>query len=202
MTNPDYTALLFIIDRSGSMINIYEDMEGGVTTVLREQAAVGPYTTVDIVYFNDEFLYPVKGLPAEEAEVHIEPRGMTALYDAIVRGTRLFGERLASIPEENRPGTVIAAIVTDGYENASVESTAEDVKKVIAEQRDKYNWQFMFLGANQDAIQTAGGLGIRSNDAFTYKASTAGVADLSRRWSDHTTAYRSGVVDPDINAVV
>lgn len=201
MTNPDYTALQFIIDRSGSMLQIYADMQGGIATLLREQAKVGPYTTVDVVYFDDEFTYPVVGQAPEDVQVRIEPRGMTALYDAIVKGTRIFGERLAGMSEENRPGKVIVAIVTDGYENASRENTSEDVKNVITEQRDKYGWEFMFLGANQDAIQTAGAFGIRSQDAFTYAATSAGVADMTRRWSDHTTAYRSGVVDHDINAV-
>lgn len=198
MTNPDYTALLFIIDQSGSMMTISEDMEGGIATVLKEQAEVGK-TTVDVVYFDDQYDYSVIGVPADKARIHIIPRGVTALYDAIVRGVADFGLILAALREEERPGHVIVAVVTDGYENSSRENTAADVQRIITHQRDKYSWDFMFLGANQDAIQTAGGLGIRPQDSFTYTASTAGVWDLSRRWSDHTTAYRSGDRDHNIN---
>ena len=88
------------------------------------------------------------------------PRGSTALLDAVGRAINETGERLTKMPEADRPGLVIFVIVTDGEENASHEFSKARVKKMIQRQQTKYNWQFTFLGAEQDAFTEAGGMGI------------------------------------------
>jgi hypothetical protein len=194
MTNPDYTALLFIIDESGSMFNIAKDMEGGIKTLLEEQDKLDGKLTVDVAYFDHGFRYPVSMALAADANVQIIPNGMTALHDAIVRGSTLFGQSLAELPEEDRPGTVMVVIVTDGLENSSKESTKGDVKALITKQQDEFNWNFVFLGANQDAVLAGESFGLRKGASLTYDASAVGVANASTLLTNYTTATRSGVI--------
>lgn len=200
MTNPDYTALLFIIDESGSMWGIAKDMEGGIQTLLEEQEKLPGKLTVDVAYFDHRFRYPVSLASASEASVRILPNGSTALHDAVVRASSQFGEILSDLPEDERPGTVMVVIVTDGQENASEESTKDDVKALITQQQDVYNWNFVFLGANQDAVLAGQSFGLRSGASLTYSANAAGVANASALLSNYTTATRSGII-ADFNNV-
>jgi hypothetical protein len=193
MTNPDYTALLFIIDRSGSMWSIKGDMEGGINGVLEEQKKLPGEVTVDVAYFDDEIIYDDRFLSLESASIEIDPRGVTALHDAIVSSTNKFGEALSQLPEEDRPGNVMVIIVTDGHENASREANLSDVKALITQQQDVYNWQFLFLGANQDALETGASFGLRKGAAMTYSASSAGTVDASNFIAATITRTRSGV---------
>jgi hypothetical protein len=193
MTNPDYTALLFIIDRSGSMGMIKDDMEGGINAVLEEQKNIPGEVTVDVAYFDDEIIYEERFLSLESASIKIQPRGMTALHDAIVSSTRKFGEALSQLAEEDRPGNVMAIIVTDGHENVSKEASIKDVKDIITLQQDTYNWEFLFLGANQDAIQKGADFGLRMGSSMTYTANAAGTMDASNFISASVTRSRTRV---------
>lgn len=192
MTNPDYTALLFIIDRSGSMWSIQRDMEGGIEALLKEQAELPGKVTVDVAYFDDRFEYTDKFVDLNEAKINIEPRGATALHDAIVQASNEFGKALESLQPEDRPGTVLIAIVTDGEENSSRENSIADVKKLITEQQDTYNWNYVFLGANQDAVLTGASFGLRKGASLTYAATSAGTLDAANITSGYFTAVRSG----------
>lgn len=194
MTNPDYTALLFIIDESGSMNRIASDMEGAIKTLLEEQQKLPGKLTVDVAYFDDGFRYPVKFGTAEDANIQIIPRGMTALHDAVVRASTEFGTSLAALPEDERPGTVLVTIITDGQENSSRESTKADVKALITAQQDTYNWEFVFLGANQDAVLAGQSFGLRSGASLTYDASAAGIQNATTQLSNYVGTTRSGAV--------
>jgi hypothetical protein len=191
MTNPDYTALLFIIDRSGSMYSIKEDMEGGINGVLEEQKKLPGEVTVDVAYFDDQITYDDRFLSLDSASIEIKPRGGTALYDAIVSSTVKFGETLSQLPEADRPGTVLTIIVTDGQENMSKEATIADVKRVITQQQDVYGWDFLFLGANQDAIATGDSFGLRKGASMTYTANAAGSIDAARIMSGSISSART-----------
>jgi hypothetical protein len=193
MTNPDYTALLFIIDRSGSMGMIKEDMEGGINGVLEEQKKLPGEVTVDVAYFDNVVNYDEKFLSLESASIEISPRGMTALHDAIVSSTTSFGEALSQLPEEDRPGTVMVIIVTDGHENASKEATISQVKSLITQQQDVYGWQFLFLGANQDAMETGESFGLRKGASMTYAATRGGTMDASNFINATVTSARTRV---------
>lgn len=193
MTNPDYTAVLFIIDRSGSMYAIRDEMEGGINGVLEEQKKLDGKVTIDVAYFDDEISYEDKFLSLDEADIKIMPRNMTALHDAIVSATTTFGTALAALSEDERPGNVLIIIVTDGHENASKEAKLVDVKSVITEQQDTYGWDFLFLGANQDAIETGDAFGLRAGSSMTYSADSAGVSNVSATIGLQMTRSRSGL---------
>jgi hypothetical protein len=193
MTNPDYTALLFIIDRSGSMYSIKTDMEGGINGVLEEQKKLPGDVTVDVAYFDDELTYDERFLSLDSASISIIPRGMTALHDAIVSSTATFGDALSQLPEEERPGNVMVIVVTDGLENASKESRISDVKDIITHQQDVYGWEFLFLGANQDALETGESFGLRKGASMTYAATRGGTMDASNFISASVTRSRTRV---------
>jgi Mg-chelatase subunit ChlD len=200
MTNPNYTALLFIIDESGSMYSIAKDMEGGINTLLEEQSKLPGKLTVDVAYFDTNFRYPTSLVAAADADIKIVPKGGTSLHDAIVQATSKFGETLSALPEDERPGTVMAVIVTDGHENSSREATKADVKALITEQQDTYNWSYVFLGANQDAVLAGESFGLRKGASLTYDASTIGVANASTLLSNYATTTRSGGIASFTNA--
>jgi hypothetical protein len=118
---------------------------------------------------------------------------MTALHDAIVSSTSTFGEALSQIPEEDRPGTVMVIIVTDGQENASKEATIKDVKALITQQQDVYGWDFVFLGANQDALETGDSFGLRKGASMTYAATRGGTMDAASYINATITTARTRV---------
>ncbi|WP_230117168.1 VWA domain-containing protein [Arthrobacter sp. Bi83] len=106
----------------------------------------------------------------------LQPRGSTALHDAMVRLIGEAGAELAAMPAHERPGTVLVAVLTDGHENASREANGAMVKGLVERQQMQWGWQFTYLGANQDAVLTAQGLGIRAEDALTYAAGNVDAA--------------------------
>ncbi len=124
------------------------------------------------------------------------PRGSTALLDAIGRTIDDLGRRLAATPEPERPAKVIVSILTDGYENASQKYTQADIAARIRRQRDQYSWQFLFLGANQDAIATATKLSIAANDAATYQADAAGAKASFKSTSRKASSWRMATAAP------
>lgn len=191
MTDLNYTALVLVVDRSGSMQSIREDIEGGLNALLEEQKNLPGVVTVDLVLFDDHYqeVYGFRGL--DEATVEINPRGMTALHDAVGKKIVSFGEDLAKMDDAARPGKVMFVVATDGFENASQEYTAEAVKNLVTEQQDVYGWDFVFLGANQDAVLTGGSMGFKADKSMTFSASTAGVDATSTALRSYMTSYRT-----------
>lgn len=182
MTNSDYTAICLLIDRSGSMKAIQKATEDSVNEFVAAQAARSDRTTIRIVQFDapadgfraefratgDWYLVHCLSVPAADVPpFELHPRGMTALYDAMCRAIDEFGGELGALPEAERPGTVIFAVMTDGQENASSASSL-DVKLRVEHQTKTYGWQFMYLGANQDAVLEGKKIGIRANSSITY----------------------------------
>jgi hypothetical protein len=157
----DLTDITLVVDRSGSMASVREDAEGGVNTFIRQQAAEPGEALLTLVQFDTEYEFVERGRPVKEVPPYVlQPRGMTALLDAVGRAIVETGQRLAAIDEANRPGLVIFVVMTDGHENSSREFTKARIKEMIEHQQAKYNWQFTFLGANQDAFAEAAALGI------------------------------------------
>jgi Mg-chelatase subunit ChlD len=193
MTDETYTALLLVIDRSGSMAAIRDDMVGGLTELLRKQAAEPGRMTVDTVIFDDLIeTTHVLDDPAT-VEVVLEPRGVTALHDALGSSIVAFGGRLAAMPEERRPGTVLVVVATDGMENASHEYTAAAVRRLVDEQRDSYGWDFVFLGANQDAVTTGGALGFARDSSIDFDADADGARAVTASASAYISRRKRGV---------
>lgn len=170
--NTPLTEIAFILDRSGSMQSMVEPAISGFNRLLREQQQVPGHARFTLVLFDDDYELPVNAVPiAEVVELDTDtfvPRGSTALLDAIGRTIDELGQKLALTPAADRPNQVIIAILTDGEENASLRYSWADVAKRIQHQTEKYQWQFLFLGANQDAIATAGRMNIDASNTANF----------------------------------
>lgn len=164
-------------------------MKNALNSYFEEQAKIEGKCLVDYAQFDNTFEYAFLDTPVANAKATLDPRGSTALLDAIGRSVTTLGEKLAKLSESNRPGKILVVIVTDGYENASQEWTYEAVSKLVTEQTDKYNWNFVFLGANMDAPQVGKQLGISYGSSITYDMGS--LDGTSMALSNYTTALRS-----------
>lgn len=174
------TELVFILDRSGSMSGLESDTIGGYNSMLRKQQEEPGAVRVTTVLFDDriELLHDrvelVAVAPLTEKEYYA--RGCTALLDAIGSTIHKIGNVQKNASPEYRADKVLFVITTDGYENASREYSAEKVKNMVRRQQEKYGWEFLFLGANIDAIETADRFGIDAIHAVNYCADSEGTA--------------------------
>jgi hypothetical protein len=191
MTRPDYTALVFVIDSSGSMGRIHREVTGSLQALVENEAKEEGHLTVDTVFFDDKYEERDHFASVDEVDFTIRPRGMTALYDAIGRKITSFGEALEALPEDERPSKVLFVIATDGNENSSQDYDSSQVADLIKTQQDKYSWQITFLGANQDAVLAAQKLNIAASNAITFSADAGGVMGATQALSEYTRSYRS-----------
>lgn len=174
------TEIVFILDRSGSMAGLESDTIGGFNGFIERQKQLGE-TFVTTVLFDDRYDLLWNNTPADK--VHLTDkeyfvRGTTALLDAVGKTILTVGHRLSNTEENNRPEKVIVVITTDGMENASREFTYSKVKELIKHQQEKYQWEFIFMGANIDAVEEAGNLGISEDSAYQFEASEHGVVEM------------------------
>jgi len=195
MPNRDLCDITVVLDRSGSMAAVAGDTIGGMNRFLEDQRKAPGAARLTLVQFDNEYepvhrAVPIAAVPPLTDATFV-PRGTTALLDATGRAIAETGARLAALAEAERPGKVIFVIVTDGLENASREFTRERVMGMITHQRDAYAWQFVFLGANQDAIASAATLGIQGTHAMTYAHTGAGTAAAFAAVSRGTARARS-----------
>jgi Mg-chelatase subunit ChlD len=175
----DFTDITIVLDRSGSMESVADDTIGGFNRFLLDQKQAPGDGVLTLVQFDHEYEFvhrarPLAEVPPLSRETFV-PRGQTALLDAIGRTLNDTFERLAKTDEAQLPGSVIFVILTDGHENASREFSRETVFKMISERQAKQGWTFVFLGANQDAIEAGGGLGIAAGTSLSYAATPDGV---------------------------
>jgi len=169
MTNPDLTHIEFLLDRSGSMESIKDDIEGGFNAYIAEQAKDPGECTVSLTQFDNQFEPVFTAVDIKQVgKLNLVPRGGTALLDALGQSIAALGQRLSALPEDQRPGTVIFAIMTDGMENASREFTHAAIKEMITRQEKEYNWQFLYMGADQDAIEVGMSIGIDQGRSLSY----------------------------------
>ncbi len=169
MTNPDLTHIEFVLDRSGSMHSIKTDIEGGFDAFIADQRSHPGQCTVSLAQFDNEYETVFTAIAVRDVRpLDLQPRGATAMLDAIGRSVIALGERLAALPEAERPGTVVVAIMTDGMENASREFTHAAIKALVTRQEQAYNWQFLYMGADQDAIEVGASIGVRPDRSLTY----------------------------------
>lgn len=193
--NKNLAEIAFILDRSGSMDSVADAAIEGFNHFLRDQQDAPGLARLTLVLFDDEYLVPVRSLPVAEVvpldrETYV-PRNTTALLDAIGRTIDELGNRLSQTPEAERPGTVVVAILTDGLENASTRYSWQDISKRIRHQTDFYKWQFLFLGANQDAIATAAQISISAQNSATYAADAIGTRSSHRSTSRKVRGLRA-----------
>lgn len=174
------TEIVFILDRSGSMSGLEADTIGGYNSLLEKQKKEEGEAIVSTVLFDDrqEVLHDRVNLdrmkPMTDEEYYV--RGCTALLDAVGGAIHHIGNVHKYAREEDRPEKTLFIITTDGMENASCRYTYDKVKKMVERQKEKYGWEFLFLGANMDAIEIAGRFGINADHAVNYECDAAGTA--------------------------
>ena len=189
------TRIAIILDRSGSMQSVREATIAGFNTFIRSQREQPGEVTVKLVQFDDQyevvFDKPLAAVPELTQDLFV-PRGMTALFDAQGRTIVALGEELAALPESERPSRVIVMTLTDGLENASKQYGVTQIAALTQHQTDVYKWDFIFLGANQDAVQTAATMAIPMAQAITYSASNAGTQSVFAAAASYVQSSRKG----------
>ena len=171
------------------MSAIADDTVGGFAAFVRDQQSVAGRCRLSLAQFDDSYERVYAAVDIQDVPpLDLQPRGSTALHDAMIRLIGEAGAELAALPEDQRPGTVLVAVLTDGHENSSREATGAMVKELVERQQSQWGWQFTYLGANQDAVLTADGLGIRAEDALTYAAGNVDAAFLGPVGQDATAA--------------
>ncbi len=168
------------------MQSIADDMRGGFDSHIAAERGQPGATVVTLAQFDDRYdvVYQNAAI-ASVPPLELQPRGMTALLDAIGRFVTEVGAGLAALPEGERPGEVTVLVMTDGHENASREWTKETVRELISQQETVYGWDFVFLGANMDAVDVGSDLGFSAGKSLTYDADEDGVQGA---W-DAVTSY-------------
>lgn len=190
------TDITLVLDRSGSMESIADDVVGGLNAFVASQREVEGEASFTLVQFDDEYEVvhdhvPIVDVPPITRRTYV-PRGSTALLDAIGRTIVATGARLAMLPEADRPQAVIVAVQTDGQENASREFNREQVFQMIRHQEDKYSWQFVFLAADQDAIAAGASMGFAASAALDYDKDRAAMDRMYRMMSTKVSEVRGG----------
>lgn len=172
MTTPARRHIIVVLDRSGSMHRVREDTEGGLNALLDEQRQAPGITTVTLVQFDDQVETVYTGRPLDEVpEFTLQPRGMTALLDAIGTTVLQEGQRIAMLPPAETPSETTLVILTDGKDNRSIRFDAGLVRYLIDGARENDGWTVLFLGADQDAFTVGGTLGIPSATTMGFDAS-------------------------------
>lgn len=201
MTNPNKSLLVLVVDRSGSMAtnNFHLEMEVALKSLIEDQKKEPGYCELYVAQFDDQYLVTYDGNLQNAHAVNITPRGSTAMLGAIGKTITDVGNKLSRLPESERPGHVVVAIITDGYENHSKYEewskpydSYEKIKYMIDHQTEKYGWNFTYLGANQDAITVGAKLGVAYAGTMTYAPTSAGSASASASLGAYTSTVRSG----------
>ncbi|MBE6730286.1 MAG: hypothetical protein E7564_01195 [Ruminococcaceae bacterium] len=189
------TELVFILDRSGSMSGLERDTVGGFNSMIKKQREEEGQCLVSTVLFDHERevlhdrvkLEDVKLMTAQDYIV----RGSTALIDAIGCAIHHIGNVHKYARKEDLPQRTVFIITTDGMENSSHKYTSDEVKKKIERQKEKYGWEFLFIGANIDAVETAKRFGINKDRAVNYHADSKGTEILYNTVSAAVTNIRA-----------
>lgn len=208
--NKNLTELVFVIDKSGSMHGLESDTIGGFNSMISEQKEMRTEQDevfVSTVLFSDEADVVSDRVPIR----YIEPMnnsqyrvgGCTALLDALGGAIRHIGNVHKYARKEDVPGKTLFVVITDGLENASRRYSHDEVRKLIDRQRSRYGWEFMFLGANMDAVEEATSLGFSSKNSVTYCCDSAGTSLNYDALGGAISSFRScGVIDEEWKAPI
>lgn len=175
----DYTHICFVIDASGSMSCIANDVRGSFDSFMDTQRELPGEVFVDVYQFSGKVSHLVNSVALENFDNDLMKKytcqGCTALNDAVCTAIDELGVKLANMAESDRPSLVNFIIITDGEENASREFSSDDVKRRIKVQQEQYRWEFRFLAANQDAFAAGGRIGVQSANCVNFDHSSAGI---------------------------
>jgi uncharacterized protein YegL len=191
------TDITFILDRSGSMASMVNDVVGGYRSFVEQQKADKSGDIVmSLVQFDTIYENVFSGIPIENLSpaLNFVPRGGTALRDAIGRTINETGARLRALPASERPNKVLIVILTDGEENSSHEFSHDQIKRMIEHQQNKYAWEFLFLGANFDAFHVGASYGINLNTVTNYTYTGGGLRAAFDSVSCYASTTKSGGV--------
>ena len=189
------TELVFILDRSGSMAGLEKDTIGGFNAMIEKQKAEAGEAYISTVLFDNDSevihdRFPLRDVPRlTDREYYV--RGCTALLDAVGGAIHHIGNVHKYAREEDRPEKTLFVITTDGMENASRRYSYEKVKDMITRQKEKYGWEFLFLGANIDAAREAARFGIGADRAANYHADTVGTGVIYEAVSETVCNFRA-----------
>lgn len=189
------TELVFILDRSGSMAGLEDDTIGGFNAMLEKQKKEAGEAIVTTVLFDDkyEILHDrinIKGVnPVNNQEYYV--RGCTALLDALGKTISKINSAQKNTTEDEKAAKVMFVITTDGFENASHEFSYDKVKSMIEHQKKEYGWEFIFLGANIDAVETASRFGISADRAANYHSDGKGTQLNYKTVSETVSCFRA-----------
>lgn len=195
------TELVFILDRSGSMSGLEGDTIGGFNSMIQKQKKEAGEAYVSTILFDNvsEVLHDrikLKDVPKMTGKDYTV-RGCTALIDAIGGAIHHIGNIHKYARPEDVPAHTMFIITTDGQENASHQYSSDEVKKMIERQKEKYGWEFLFIGANIDAVETAARFGINRNRAVNYNADSKGTQVLYETLSAPISAMRADAAISD-----
>lgn len=187
------TLIAVVLDRSGSMGSIRNDVVGGFDHFVSEHKKVPGDCKLTLTQFDTEYeivwnCRDIKDLPTIGG--FYSPRGSTALLDAVGRTINAIGEELSKKPESERPSKVIFCVITDGQENASKEFNKQQVADMIKHQQEKYGWDFTFIGANMDAFAEGAKIGVRAAGAMQFVHNSVGVMGAFKAMSSSSGRSR------------
>lgn len=195
--NKDYTHLSVILDRTGSMESIRDDVIGGFNAFLNQQKAQKGKATLTLVQFDSHDPYevlnrftPIEEIPELTRATYV-PRATTPLLDAIGRGINDLEASISGLKKSARPSRVVMVIVTDGQENASHEFNRDQILRMIKQKSKDEDWQFVFLSADLDAISDASSVGFKGKSTLMFQKSARGTHDAFSSLSDKVMSYRS-----------
>ena len=193
------THVTFILDSSGSMSSIADDTRGGFNTFLQEQREEEGTATVSLYDFNTTVTKLYESIPIADAETldtdNYTPGGQTALYDAIATAVADTDDHVETLPDSEVPDNVILVTLTDGRENAS-ETPQQRVRELVETHRSEHDWEFLFIGANQDAVLTAEEMGMDDDRALNMSHSGEGTQAAHQSVSSNISqARRTGTTD-------
>lgn len=192
------THIVFIVDRSGSMTSIASDMIGGFNTFIKKQKENPSECFVSFYQFDDIYEKVFERVKLEDVKEldnnTYNPRGSTALYDAMGRTIDEYGVYLSNLKEDDRPERVLVVVITDGLNNASGTFTLSQVRDKIKLQRETYDWDFVFMGSNIDAWEEGASLGVSAASTLQFANVKGSVANAFSSLSSNATMYRSAAV--------
>lgn len=191
----NFARIAIILDRSGSMESCRESTISGFNQFISEQKKLPGHATVKLVQFDDLYEQVYDKNLADCRDINqgdFVPRGMTALYDAQGKTIIELGRELEAMVENERPSRVIVVTITDGMNNASKEFTRAKIAEMVQHQRDLYNWDFVFLGANQDAVKVATAMNFAPDSAMSYAQTQGGVMNTMAAVSNYVGQSRMG----------
>lgn len=192
------TEVVLVLDRSGSMASTRSDAEGGLREFIRKQKLVPGQCDVTFYRFDEhiERVFDKKAIErVEDSELVLQPRGSTALLDAMGQAIDEVGRRLKDTHGDERPEKVYVVTITDGEENCSRKHDYAKLAEKIKRQTDEYKWEFIFIGAGQDAIATAAKINIAPQYSLSYSGSLIGTQNVYASLTSNMTRARTGTGD-------